>query len=61
MPVRCLVYIDLISGLPTEEVKARLDHQMSKEVKTQKAKVVIENNTNLNELYKRIDLLLERI
>ena len=44
-----------------EEVKARLDHQMCKEVKTQKAKVVIENNTNLNELYKKIDLLLERI
>ena len=44
-----------------EEVKARLDHQMSREEKIKKAKVVIENNTNRNELYKKIDLLLERI
>ena len=43
-----------------EEVKARLNHQMSKENKMQKAKIVIENNGDIQELQKRIDLLLER-
>lgn len=47
-------------NMTKEEVQARLNHQMSKESKMQKAKIVIENNGNIQELQKRIDLLLER-
>ena len=48
-------------NMTKEEVKARLDHQMSRELKLEKATVVIENNGNIEELHKKIDLLLERI
>ena len=48
-------------NMTKEEVKARLNHQMSSEIKRQKAKVIIENNGDIQELYKTIDLLLERI
>ena len=47
-------------NMTKEEVQARLNHQMSKESKMKKAKIVIENNGNIQELQKRIDLLLER-
>lgn len=47
-------------NMTKEEVKARLDHQMSKESKMQKANIVIENNGNIQELYRKIDLLLGR-
>ena len=47
-------------NMTKEEVQARLNHQMSKESKMKKAKIVIENDGNIQELQKRIDLLLER-
>ena len=47
-------------NMTKEEVQARLNHQMSKESKMKKAKIVIENNGNIQELQKKIDLLLER-
>ena len=54
--------LNILKDKPSkEEVKARLDHQMSRELKLEKATVVIENNGNIEELHKKIDLLLERI
>lgn len=44
-----------------DEVKERLNHQMSTDIKKQKASIILENNQNIQELYKNIDLLLERI
>lgn len=48
-------------NMTLDEVKARLNHQMSRESKMQKANVIIENNGDIQKLYKEIDLLLERI
>lgn len=43
-----------------EMVKQRLDVQMPVHQKIKKADIVIENNSTLEELYKKLDLLIER-
>lgn len=46
--------------IPKEEAICRWNHQMSPKEKIAKSTYVIENNTDLLALYKRVDVLIER-
>ena len=43
-----------------DQINERIKHQMKAEDKIKKARVIIYNNTTLEELYKKIDELIER-
>lgn len=53
---RCLKY----RNMTKEQVSERINQQMDNELKKKKASVIIYNDTSLDDLYKKIDELLER-
>lgn len=48
-------------NMTVDQIQKRIQSQIDVELKKQKARVIIENNEDLNHLYRKIDMLLERI